>query len=190
MAAAAELRLLEKSLGLKPGNKYSAQGERQVRRGGRKAEGWRGSPEPTRPVGTREWTPLPTCVRGGPGVSASTARRMSPSSSEQKASSWAEPWAGIPPGGGFSQRSPCEPSRRWGGCEAGDSPSWRPASPKEQYKALPGSRLADRARNGAPLTLGTPRLGCAMCRVKEVSCCGAVQRLVRCKDPDTLGRLC
>uniref|UniRef100_A0A8I6A4G8 Eukaryotic translation elongation factor 1 epsilon 1 n=1 Tax=Rattus norvegicus TaxID=10116 RepID=A0A8I6A4G8_RAT len=30
MAAAAELRLLEKSLGLKPGNKYSAQGERQV----------------------------------------------------------------------------------------------------------------------------------------------------------------
>lgn len=30
MAAAAELRLLEKSLGLKPGNKYSAQGERQI----------------------------------------------------------------------------------------------------------------------------------------------------------------
>ncbi|XP_055451094.1 eukaryotic translation elongation factor 1 epsilon-1 isoform X2 [Psammomys obesus] len=30
MAAAAELRLLEKSLGLRPGNKYSAQGERQI----------------------------------------------------------------------------------------------------------------------------------------------------------------
>ncbi|XP_005355121.1 eukaryotic translation elongation factor 1 epsilon-1 isoform X2 [Microtus ochrogaster] len=30
MAAAAELKLLEKSLGLRPGNKYSAQGERQV----------------------------------------------------------------------------------------------------------------------------------------------------------------
>lgn len=31
MAAAAELALLEKSLGLSKGNKYSAQGERQVR---------------------------------------------------------------------------------------------------------------------------------------------------------------
>lgn len=49
MAAAAELRLLEKSLGLKPGNKYSAQGERQVRRSGRKASGRRGDPELTRP---------------------------------------------------------------------------------------------------------------------------------------------
>lgn len=49
MAAAAELRLLEKSLGLKPGNKYSAQGERQVSRSGRKAAGRRGDPEPTRP---------------------------------------------------------------------------------------------------------------------------------------------
>lgn len=29
-SSAAELRLLEKSLGLKPGNKYSAQGERQI----------------------------------------------------------------------------------------------------------------------------------------------------------------
>lgn len=34
MAAAAELTLLEKSLGLSKGNKYSAQGERQVRCGG------------------------------------------------------------------------------------------------------------------------------------------------------------
>ena len=34
MAAAAELTLLEKSLGLSKGNKYSAQGERQVRSGG------------------------------------------------------------------------------------------------------------------------------------------------------------
>ena len=34
MAAAAELTLLEKSLGLSKGNKYSAQGERPVRRGG------------------------------------------------------------------------------------------------------------------------------------------------------------
>jgi translation elongation factor 1 epsilon-1 len=34
MASAAELKLLEKSLGLSKGNKYSAQGERQVRRRG------------------------------------------------------------------------------------------------------------------------------------------------------------
>lgn len=72
MAAAAELRLLEKSLGLKPGNKYSAQGERQVRRSGRKAAGRRGDLEPTRPgrdtrvdstlhvrVGQAAWLELP-----------------------------------------------------------------------------------------------------------------------------------
>lgn len=34
MAAVAELTLLEKSLGLSKGNKYNAQGERQVRSGG------------------------------------------------------------------------------------------------------------------------------------------------------------
>lgn len=45
MAAAAELMLLEKSLGLSKGNKYSAQGERQVRRGdGVEGESWPAEP--------------------------------------------------------------------------------------------------------------------------------------------------
>lgn len=44
MAAAAELSLLEKSLGLSKGNKYSAQGERQVRRrGGAEGKRWTGA---------------------------------------------------------------------------------------------------------------------------------------------------
>lgn len=44
MAAAAELKLLEKSLGLSKGNKYSAQGERQVRNGGgAEGERWTGA---------------------------------------------------------------------------------------------------------------------------------------------------
>lgn len=44
MAAAAELTLLEKSLGLSKGNKYSAQGERQVRSaGGAERKSWPGA---------------------------------------------------------------------------------------------------------------------------------------------------
>lgn len=67
MAAAAELKLLEKSLGLSKGNKYSAQGERQVRKA-QAAWSWRSrllGPSLAGQTGGREGAAcgLPTCGR-------------------------------------------------------------------------------------------------------------------------------
>lgn len=91
MAAAAELKLLEKSLGLRPGNKYSAQGERQVRRGtGGRVASSPGAYRDSRveSAGAREWTLRPTCVLDGPQGSVWTSRSVSSSPArEQKAGS-------------------------------------------------------------------------------------------------------
>lgn len=143
MAAAAELRLLEKSLGLKPGNKYSAQGERQVRRSGRKAAGRRGDPEPTRP----SWD---TRVDSTPHVRAGRAAWLGldlqanvtiPSGSRKPVRGGVGRAVGSDPcrlslavPGPFIQRPPCEPSGEWGGYVPGGSPSggW----PGEQYRFL------------------------------------------------------
>lgn len=103
MAAAAELRLLEKSLGLKPGNKYSAQGERQVRRRGRKVAGQGGEVTQSLqdPAGTQEWTLLPTCMRGGPRGSVWTAGKCQPSPLSRK-----------PGRGGVGRAGGSDPCRR------------------------------------------------------------------------------
>lgn len=77
MAAAAELTLLEKSLGLSKGNKYSAQGERQVRSGAawRGRGGIRAGPlnpgKMGRPAEAEEAALLPTCLRRRAGWLAS-----------------------------------------------------------------------------------------------------------------------
>lgn len=86
MVAAAELTLLEKSLGLSKGNKYSAQGERQVRSGGG-AEGrrWTGAGPAEPQLGgalagrggrSEDAAPhLPTCRRRGAGSACSPGCR-------------------------------------------------------------------------------------------------------------------
>lgn len=85
MAAAAELTLLEKSLGLSKGNKYSAQGERQVRSGGgAEGERWAGA-RPARPGedpagGRRRRVRLPPSP---PHVSASPGLLLRPSLPEE-----------------------------------------------------------------------------------------------------------
>lgn len=77
MAAAAELTLLEKSLGLSKGNKYSAQGERQVRSGAawRGRGGIRAGPlnpgKMGRPAEAENAALLPTCLRRRAGWLAS-----------------------------------------------------------------------------------------------------------------------
>ena len=77
MAAAAELTLLEKSLGLSKGNKYSAQGERQVRSGG--------GAERERGTGARPG-------RAGPGGGGCGARMLPGFSSRVRAPSLLRPW--------------------------------------------------------------------------------------------------
>ena len=77
MAAAAELTLLEKSLGLSKGNKYSAQGERQVRSGG--------GAERERGTGARPG-------RAGPGGGGCGARMLPGFSSRVCAPSLLRPW--------------------------------------------------------------------------------------------------
>lgn len=84
MAAAAELTLLEKSLGLSKGNKYSAQGERQVRNG----VTWRGRGGQERALlspGKTDWSAeaevaalLPTCLRRRAGWLASVGLLLRP----------------------------------------------------------------------------------------------------------------
>lgn len=72
MAAAAELTLLEKSLGLSKGNKYSAQGERQVRSGEWRGSGGQERREDGLAGGDGGCGPvLPTCLRRGAGGLAS-----------------------------------------------------------------------------------------------------------------------
>ena len=77
MAAAAELTLLEKSLGLSKGNKYSAQGERQVRSGG--------GAERERGTGARPG-------RAGPSGGGCGARMLPGFSSRVCAPSLLRPW--------------------------------------------------------------------------------------------------
>jgi hypothetical protein len=149
------LRLLEKSLGLKPGNKYSAQGERQVRRSGRKAAGRRGDPEPTRPGRGIGMDSAPH-VRAGRaawlGLDLQANVTVLPSGSRK------------PVRGGLGRVRGSDPCRRplaVPGPFIQRPPFQRLAGRAVQ---IPGSRLAEGTRNRTLLILATHPLGCALCR--------------------------
>lgn len=143
MAAAAELRLLEKSLGLKPGNKYSAQGERQVRRSDRKAAGRRGDLEPARPGRDTRVDSTPH-VRAGraaclgldlqANVTIHSGSRKPVHGGVGRAVRSDPCRLPLAVPGALIQRPPCERSGEWGGCAADGSPSggWQ----GEQYRFL------------------------------------------------------
>lgn len=90
-----------------------------------------------------------------------------PGAESQLGEAWAELWVEIPLGGrecsfysATTLRAVTGVGRVCGRRLALQAAGW----PGKQYRVIPGSRLAERTRNGALLIPGTHWLGCALCR--------------------------